>query len=195
MEKHRLLIVRREEEVKPRIDVCGLIRVPILRDESPEGNLVTVEVRKPTVPHFHKEAVETYYNASMNVTGGMLLLGDHTFHFSGGTTARIPPMTAHQLIPQSTIDLVVMSVPAWSLKDHFPLAGNNPEVGYGTDHERAELILELLRRSGREQRERIDSKNTLWWMSFVSNPDPEAWELTRTNRWDTMSLSDLRCLL
>lgn len=136
-------IVRREVEVAHLQDICGKLRLLTRSDDFGGGNVVTVEMRGASQPHFHKLTTEFYF-----VIGGpgTVVAGRQVIAANIGTLILIPPLTAHFVIPRNVMKLVVFAVPAWRKDDEFVLEEDDADVDYYVALHRKLLIDELVAR-------------------------------------------------
>lgn len=174
----REALIRRETEVAHVQDICGLIRLLTRRDDFAGGNVVTVEMRGASTPHFHKSTTEFYF-----VIGGpgTIVAGRQVIAANAGTLVLIPPLTAHFVIPRNVMKLVVFAVPAWQKSDEFVLEEDNAEVDYYTALHRKLLIDELV------AREPVHAS--------VMITQEERAAIANAKRYDGMSVSALSRLL
>lgn len=137
------IVVRRETEVAQVQDICGFVRLLSRSDDFAGGNVVTVQMRGASAPHFHKSTTEFYF-----VIGGpgTIVAGRQVIPANTGTLVLIPPLTAHYVIPRNVMKLVVFAVPAWQKSDEFVLEEDNAEVDYYVALHRKLLIDELVAR-------------------------------------------------
>lgn len=136
-------LVRREIEVAQVQDICGRLRFLTRSHDFSGGNVVTVEMRGASFPHFHQVTTEFYF-----VIGGpgTVVAGRQVIAVNTGTLILIPPLTAHFVIPRNVMKMVVLAVPAWQKTDEFILTEDNADVDYYVALHRKLLIDELVAR-------------------------------------------------
>ncbi len=138
------IIVRRETEVAQVQDICGFIRLLTCADDNAHGNVVTVQMRGASTPHYHKTTTEFYF-----VLGGpgVIVAGREIILADTGTLVMIPPAIAHYVIPRNVMKLAVFAVPAWHKSDEFVLNEDDAEVDYYVAMHKKLLIDELVARA------------------------------------------------
>lgn len=110
----------------------------------------------PTVPHYHERMTECYhfmYGPAKLVVGGVVTIVDR------GHIERIPPMTAHYVIPRPglqkprSLELFMYNAPAFGSFDPPDFVvldnGDNPDVGFNFPHFLFDLRDEVARRNRR----------------------------------------------
>lgn len=172
------IIVRRETEVAQIQDICGQLRLLTRSYDFSGGNVVTVEMRGASAPHFHALTTEFYF-----VIGGpgTIVAGRQIIAANAGTLVLIPTGTAHYVIPRNVMKLVVFAVPAWQKSDEFVLEEDNAEVDYYVALHKKLLIDELVAR--------------LPVNASVMITSQERAAIASAKRYDEMSVSALSRLL
>ena len=100
-------------DVKPREDVCGILRELYASEHMSLAHVVVTGIAKK---HMHKKMEEVYY---VTEGEGKLFLGDDTLEIKLGDTIPIPKDTWHYLIkvPDKQLSVLVITYPNFDPSD------------------------------------------------------------------------------
>jgi len=104
------------KNIKPVKHSFGKTFPLITRKESKKASLLLTEIKKEQRKTYHKKTTEIYFVMKGK---GTVTIGKEKIRAGKGTILIIPPGKAHSVRPIIPMEILVISIPAWSKKDHF----------------------------------------------------------------------------